>query len=354
VDGRIDKIAENLPKIKPTIMCGAPRIFEKLYSAINTSMRNTGGTKYKIFKWAFKVGKQAYERDLAGKGGGGLKVAIADRLVFSKIRERLGGRFRALVSGSAPLNKDIAEFFHIAGMTIYEGYGLTETSAGAYLNLPDAYRFGTVGRPMADVEVRIDEDGEILLRGVPVMRGYHNLPEETARVFTSDGFLRTGDIGEIDEDGFLKITDRKKDLIKTSGGKYIAPSHLEGELKALCPYVSQVLVIGQARNFVTMVLTLDPDVVRTMTAPGAAFEGKSYAEVAASQQMHDTIEASVTELNAKLNRWETVKKFTILPRDLALEHGELTPSLKVKRKAVETNFASEIENMYEGVLTDVG
>jgi long-chain acyl-CoA synthetase len=283
-----------------------------------------------------------------------LKVAIADRLVFSKIRERLGGRFRALVSGAAPLSKDIAEFFHIAGMTIYEGYGLTETSAGAYLNVPDSYRFGTVGRPMADVEVRIDEDGEILLRGVPVMRGYHNLPEETARAFTPDGFFRTGDIGEIDADGFLKITDRKKDLIKTSGGKYIAPSHLEGELKALCPYVSQVLVIGQARNFVTMVLTLDPDVVRTLTAPGAAFEGKSYAEVAGSPQMHDMIEASVKELNAKLNRWETVKKFTILPRDLALEQGELTPSLKVKRKAVETNFATEIESMYEGVLTDVG
>jgi long-chain acyl-CoA synthetase len=356
VDGRIDKIAENLPKIRPTLMCGAPRIFEKLYNAINSAMRDAGGAKYKIFKWSFKVGRQAYQRELAGKPVGGLlavKRNLADKLVFSKLRARLGGRFRVLISGSAPLNKDIAEFFHIAGMTIYEGYGLTETSAGSFLNRENKFRFGTVGIPMGDLEVRIDEDGEILLRGVPVMRGYHNLPEETARVFTEDGFFRTGDIGEIDADGFLKITDRKKDLFKTSGGKYIAPSAIEGMFKAICPYVAQVVVIGQARNYVTMVVTIDPDVAAKLAAAEGPFHGKSYAEIASSPEMHAMIEASVKELNSKLNRWETVKKFTILPRDLSIETGELTPSLKVKRRTVEENFSTEIEKMYEGTLAEV-
>ncbi len=356
VDGRIDKIAENLPKIKPTIMCGAPRIYEKLYNGVNGAVRTAGGAKYKIFKWAFKVGKQAYALELQGKKPTGLlktQLNLADKLVFSKIRERLGGRIRVLVSGAAPLSKEIAEFFHIAGLTIYEGYGLTETSAGAYINVPDGYRFGTVGRPMADMEVRIAEDGEVELRGVPVMRGYHNLPAETAACFTPDGFFKTGDIGEIDADGFLKITDRKKDLIKTSGGKYVAPTHLEGEFKAICPYVSQVVVIGQARNFVTMVLTLDPDVVKGLAAPGGQFEGKSYEQVVASPEMHAMITASIKELNSRLNRWETVKKFTILPRDLSVETGELTPSMKIKRRVVETTFSAEIEKMYEGALSEV-
>jgi long-chain acyl-CoA synthetase len=356
VDGRIDKIAANLPQIKPTFMCGAPRIFEKIYNGINTLMKSEGGTKLKIFRWAVRTGKSAYACQVAGKRVGvmlGIKRGLADRLVFSKIRARVGGRMRAMVSGSAPLNRDIAEFFHIAGMTIYEGYGLTETSAGSYLNLPDHVKFGTVGRPIADLEVRLDEDGEVLLRGVPVMRGYHNLPEETARAFTADGFFRTGDIGEIDADGFLKITDRKKDLIKTSGGKYVAPSLLEGGLKAICPYVSQVLVIGQARNFVTMVVTLDPDVVKSLSSAEDPFHGMSYAQVAASPQMHALIDESVQQLNSTLNRWETVKKFTILPRDLTIDAGELTPSLKVKRKGVETNFAHEIESMYEGALAEV-
>jgi long-chain acyl-CoA synthetase len=356
VDGRIDKIAETLPKLAPTVMCAAPRIFEKLYGAINGAMRDAGGSKYKIFKWAFRVGREAYQREQAGKPVGGLLAMrrnLADRLVFSKLRARLGGRFRVLISGSAPLNKEIAEFFHIAGMTIYEGYGLTETSAGAFLNRETKVRFGTVGVPLGDMEVRIDADGEVLLRGVAVMRGYRNLPEETARVFTPDGFFRTGDIGEIDADGFLKITDRKKDLFKTSGGKYIAPSHIEGMLKALCPYVAQVVVIGQARNFVSMVLTIDPDVATKLAAAEGPFHGKSYAEIATSPEMHAMIETSVKELNSRLNRWETVKKFTILPRDFTIETGELTPSMKVKRAGVERNFSTEIESMYEGALAEV-
>jgi long-chain acyl-CoA synthetase len=356
VDGRIDKIAQLLPEIKPTFMCGAPRIFEKIYNGINTMMKNEGGAKLKIFRWAVRTGRKAFAREQAGKPVGlglGMRRSLADKLVFSKIRARVGGRMRAMVSGSAPLNQDIAEFFHIAGMTIFEGYGLTETSAGSYINLPDHVKFGSVGRPIADLEVRLDEDGEVLLRGIPVMRGYHNLPDETARVFTPDGYFRTGDIGEIDTDGYLRITDRKKDLIKTSGGKYIAPSHLEGQFKALCPYASQVIIIGQARNYVTMLVTIDPDVARSLAAAEGPFHGRSYSDIAASAEMHGMIEASVKELNAGVNRWETVKKFTVLPRDLSIEAGELTPSLKVKRKGVETNYAVEIESMYQGVLAEV-
>jgi len=352
VDGRLDKLITNLPAVRPTIMCGAPRIYEKLYNGIISRTKAEGGAKWRIFQWAFNVGKQMYAAELAGKQPSGLlklRHAVADKLVFSKIRDRLGGRIRVLVSGAAPLSKDIAEFFHAAGLTIYEGYGLTETSAGAYLNVPDAYRFGTVGRPMADMEVRIASDGEVELRGVAVMRGYHNLPEESANCFTPDGFFKTGDIGEIDSAGFLKITDRKKDLIKTSGGKYVAPTHIEGEFKAICPIVSQVVVIGQARNYVTMVLTLDPDAMPAWTA-GGPLAGRSYAEVAASPEAHAMIEGYVKELNARLNRWETVKKFTILPRDLSIESGELTPSMKIKRKVVETTFADNIEKMYEGSL----
>ena len=353
VDGRIDKLIELLPQIKPTIMCAAPRIFEKLYNGIISRTRAEGGAKWKIFQWAFRVGKENYALQQQGKKGGGFKVNLADRLVFSKIRDRLGGRIRVLVSGAAPLSKEIAEFFHVAGLTIYEGYGLTETSAGAYINVPDAFRFGTVGKPIADMEVRIAEDGEVELRGVAVMRGYHNQPQATADVFTSDGFFKTGDIGEIDADGYLRITDRKKDLIKTSGGKYVAPSHIEGQFKAICPFASQVMIIGHSRNFVTMLLTLDPDAVRTMTAgEGTPFSGKTYEEVVASPVTHAMVEGYIKELNTKLNRWETVKKFEILPRDLAVETGELTPSLKVKRKVVETTFAPQIEKMYEGALAD--
>jgi long-chain acyl-CoA synthetase len=356
VDGRIDKLVELLPSIQPTIMCAAPRIFEKLYNGIISRTRAEGGAKWKIFQWAFKVGKQVYDLELKGKKPSGLlkiRHNLADKLVFSKIRARLGGRIRVLVSGAAPLSKDIAEFFHVAGLTIYEGYGLTETSAGAYLNVPDRFRFGTVGHPIADMEVRIAEDGEIELRGVAVMRGYHNQPEATADVFTPDGYFKTGDIGEIDADGYLRITDRKKDLIKTSGGKYVAPSHIEGQFKAICPIVSQVVVIGQARNFVTMLLTLDPDAVRTMTAAeGTPLSGKSYDEVVASPAAQAMVEGYIKELNTKLNRWETVKKFEILPRDFSVESGELTPSLKVKRKVVETTFAPQIEKMYEGSLAE--
>ncbi|MFB9181178.1 AMP-dependent synthetase/ligase [Dactylosporangium sucinum] len=355
VDGRVDKLIDNLGKIRPTLMCSAPRVFEKVYNRVVTGAQADGGLKWKIFTWAVGVGKKASAERLAGRTPGGLlavQAGIADKLVFSKLRARLGGRMRAMVSGSAPLSKEIGEFFFAAGLPILEGYGLTETSAGSFVNREDAPRIGTVGQALGDLQAKLDTDGEVLLKGTPVMRGYHNLPEETAAAFTDDGWFRTGDIGEFDDQGYLRITDRKKDLIKTSGGKYVAPSYIEGLFKSVCPYTSQAVVVGQARNYVTMLVTLDPDAIKGW-AEGTPLAGKSYEEIAASKEAHDLVEGYVTELNTKLNRWETVKKFSILARDLSIEDGELTPSLKVKRRAVEKSFAQDIEQMYAGSLAEL-
>jgi long-chain acyl-CoA synthetase len=355
VDGRVDKIAENLGIVRPTLMAAAPRIFEKVYNRVVTGVQEEGGAKAKIFAWAVKVGRSKVALEQAGRkvpAGLAAQYRVADKLVFSKIRQRLGGRIRYLVSGSAPLSVPIAAFFAAAGLPISEGYGLTESSAGNCVNRPDALRIGTVGPTLGDLEIKIDTDGEVLLRGAPIMRGYHNLPDETAAAFTEDGWFRTGDIGELDDHGHLKITDRKKDLVKTSGGKYIAPSHIEGLFKALCPLTSQVLVIGQARNYCSMLITLDPESVAAWSH-GGPLEGKSYAEVVTSPQAEEYVAAAVKQLNEKLNRWETIKKFAILPRDLTIEDGEITPSLKLKRRVVEANFKAEIERMYEGALAEV-
>jgi long-chain acyl-CoA synthetase len=355
VDGRVDKLVENLAKIRPTLMCAAPRVFEKVYNRAVTTAQSAGGAKAKIFAWAVRVGKEKVDREQEGKSispGLKLRYAIANKLVFSKLQARLGGRIRVLVSGAAPLSREIAEFFAAAGLPIMEGYGLTETSAGNFVNRPEKLKIGTVGRALGDLECRLDTDGEILLRGTPVMRGYHNRADETAAAFTEDGFFRTGDIGEKDAEGYLRITDRKKDLVKTSGGKYIAPSYIEGMFKAICPIASQVVVVGQARNFCTMLITLDPDAV-TGWAAATALAGRPYAEIVRSSEAEAFVAQHVKELNAKLNKWETIKKFTILPRDLTIEDGEMTPSMKVKRRGVETNFAAEIARMYEGSIAEI-
>ncbi|MEU7995443.1 long-chain fatty acid--CoA ligase [Micromonospora sp. NPDC049060] len=355
VDGRVDKLVELLSVIRPTLMCGAPRVFEKVYNKAVTTAQAGGGAKAKIFGWGVRVGKEKVALEQAGRPlptGLKLKYTVAEKLVFSKLQARLGGRIRVLVSGAAPLSPEIATFFAAANLPISEGYGLTETSAGNFVNPPDGLRIGTVGKAMGDLECRIDTDGEILVRGRPVMRGYHNLPEETAAAFTEDGFFRTGDIGTLDSDGYLKITDRKKDLVKTSGGKYIAPSHIEGMFKATCPYTSQAVVIGQARNYCTMLVTLDPEAIKGWAA-GTPLEGRDYTEIVTSPEAKAMVEGYVAELNAKLNRWETIKKVAILPRDLTIEDGEITPSLKIKRRGVESNFAGEIEKMYAGTLAEL-
>ncbi len=353
VDGRVDKLVEKLATVRPTLMAAPPRIYEKIYNTVVATATAGGGAKAKIFGWAVRVGKRAVALEQEGErvpAGLALRRRIADRLVFTKLRARLGGRIRVLCSGSAPLSSEIGLFFEAAGLCLVEGYGLTETSAGNLVNRPERNRIGTVGQRLGDLEVRLDKDGEVLVRGAPVMRGYHNLPAETAEAFTPDGFFRTGDIGALDADGYLRITDRKKDLIKTSGGKYVAPSHIEGLFKSICPYTSQVLVIGQSRNYCTMLVTLDPDAIAKWAANGP-LAGRPYAEVVASAQARALVEGYVTELNGQLNRWETIKRFTILPRDLSIEDGELTPSMKIKRRIVEKSFAEQIEELYAGTVT---
>ncbi len=347
VDGRVEKIIDNLAVVRPTFMGAAPRIFEKAHSRIVTMTQNEGGAKAKIFDWAFKVGTDVSRRKLAGQGVPphlAVQHAVADRLVFSKIRDRFGGRVRFFISGAAALNREVAQWFHAAGILILEGYGLTETSAGSTVNRPDNYRFGTVGLPFDGTELKIAEDGEILIKGPGVMQGYHNLEEQTQESL-KDGWFHTGDIGEIDADGFVRITDRKKDLFKTSGGKYVAPSLVEGQFKALCPYASQMVVHGNERNFCTAIITLDPDQIQEW-AKRNGLEGRPYEEIVASPQAYEMVEGYIDELNTRLNRWETVKKFIILEHDLSVETGEVTPSLKVKRKVVESNYKDRLDALY--------
>ena len=348
VDGRVDKIIENLAIVKPTFMGAAPRIFEKAHGRIVTMQAAEGGAKEKIFKQAFAVGLKVDKLKREGKSVPlPLKVqhGLFDKLVFSKIRDRFGGRVRFFISGAAALNSEVAEWFHAAGINILEGYGLTETSAGSFVNRPDNYKFGTVGLVLTGTEAKIAEDGEVMIKGPGIMDGYHNLPEQTAEALTEDGWLHTGDIGEIDEEGFLKITDRKKDLFKTSGGKYIAPSAIESQFKAICPYASQFLVVGAERNYCVALLTLDPDQMTDWAAQNN-MEGASYAEVVQTPAVAAMVSKYVDELNGRLNRWETIKKHVILDHDLTVESGELTPSMKVKRKVVEENNSGTIKSLY--------
>jgi long-chain acyl-CoA synthetase len=348
IDGRVDKIVDNLAVVKPTFMGAAPRIFEKAHGRIVTMAQGEGRAKAKIFDRAFKVGIEVARRRRSGENVPPHLAAqhrMFDKLVFAKIRERFGGRLRFFISGAAALNSDVAEWFEAAGILILEGYGLTETSAGSVVNRPSNYKFGTVGLPFPGTDLRIADDGEVLIKGPGVMDGYHRLPDQDREVMTGDGWFRTGDIGEIDADGFLRITDRKKDLFKTSGGKYVAPSIIESQFKGMCPYASQILVHGSERNFCTALITLDPDAMATW-AEHHEMAGKRYSEVVASQAARGMVQGYIDQVNAKLNRWETIKKFVILPEDLSVESGELTPSLKVKRKIVEQNNKEQLDALY--------
>lgn len=348
VDGRVDKIVDNLAVVRPTFMGAAPRIFEKAHGRIVTMAHSEGAAKAKIFDWAFDVGVKVSRLKQEGKPIPGLLAAkhrVADKLVFSKIRERFGGRVRFFISGASALSPEVAEWFHAAGIVIIEGYGLTETSAGTFVNRPDHVKLGTVGPPFPGTEVKIAEDGEILVKGPGVMDGYHHLDEETRATLVGDGWLATGDIGEVDEDGFLRITDRKKDLFKTSGGKYVAPSNIEALFKALCPLASQMVVHGNERSFCSALVTLDPDAVADW-ADHHGMAGRPYEEVVTSDPMRAEIEGYIQELNDRLNRWETIKKFVILEHDLTIESGELTPSLKLKRRVVENNYRDRLDSLY--------
>jgi len=353
VDGRVDKIVENMGLVKPTFMAGPPRIFEKAHGRIALMFAGEKGIKKKLIDWALKVGGEM--RDVQARGEEpppGLKRRhdLATKLVLHKVQERFGGRVRFMISGSAPLNAEVARWFGSVGLLVQEGYGLTETSSGTTVNPPEhgSYQYGSVGWPLPGTEVRIaEEDGEILVKGPGVMRGYHNNPEATAEVLTEDGWFHTGDIGRIDDRGFLYVTDRKKDVFKTSGGKYIAPAEIEARFKGLCPFVSQFLVHGAGHNYATALVTLDPDAVAGWAAT-VGLEGRSYAEIVLSPQARALVQGYVDTLNDGLNRWETIKKFTILDKDLTIEEGDLTPSMKLRRKAVTEKHRAELDAMYDG------
>jgi long-chain acyl-CoA synthetase len=349
VDGRIDRIVDNLGVVRPTFMAGAPRVFEKVHGRVVSGIEAEGGVKAGLFGWAFGVGRKVSALRREGRRPGPVLAAqhaLADRLVLAKLRDRFGGRVRFFVSGSAALSRDVAEWFHAAGLLVLEGYGLTETSAACSVNRPDSFRFGTVGPALPDTEVRIDADGEVLVRGPGVMRGYHGLPGQTAEALDRDGWLHTGDVGRV-EDGLLRITDRKKDLIKTSGGKYVAPQPIEIAFPVLCPLASQFVVHGDGRNYCTALVTLDPEALARWATANDVAETDPVV-LARRDDVRAVVAAAVEELNAGLSRWETIKDFRVLDRDLTVEAGELTPSLKLKRRVVEARYRDLLDSMYVG------
>lgn len=346
IDGRVDRLVANLKAVRPTAMCGVPRIFEKVRAGVLTAVPSTH-VKARISRWAFAVGRSAYPYRSQGRRlplKMAAQYALADRLVFSKIRELLGGRIRFLISGSAKLSPQVQEWFHSFGIVIAEGYGITEAGAVNFFEPFTSTRFGYVGRVAPGMTATLAEDGEVLLRGPAVMRGYHGDPELTAQIMT-DGWLHTGDIGEFDADGFLRITDRKKDMIKTSGGKFVSPAEVESVVMANCPYASHVVVVGEGRKYVAALLALDAEKLHRW-AERRGLTDLSYGELAARPEIRRSIERFITRANRRLGQWETIKQFAILPNELSVESGEVTPTLKVRRKAVLERYADLVDSLY--------
>lgn len=332
--------------VRPTLLPSVPRVYEKVHSAVRARFDEATGIKRRLIDWALPVGREVSRLESAGLPVPAplrAKHRVADRLVFAKVRERLGGRLRIPVSGGAPLAQEIAEFFDAVGIRIIEGYGLTECTTACATNVPDRYRFGTVGRALPGFEVRIADDGEIEVRSETVFQGYFNEPEATAAVLGPDGWLKTGDIGELDDDGFLRITDRKKDILVTAGGKNVAPQNIENDLKT-SKYVSQALVVGDRRPYVAALITLDAEEV----ARWAAEQGleDDIATLSRDARVRKLIQGAVDNANRERSRFEQVKRFTILPRDFTMEDGEVTPTLKLRRRPVAEHFAAEIESLY--------
>ena len=322
------RVGDLAAQVKPTVLPSVPRVFEKVHTAVQTSFDEATGIKRKLIDWALRVGRRVSELKQAGRpvpAGLAVQHRLADRLVYSKVKAKLGGRLRLPISGGAPLAKEIAEFFHMIDITICEGYGQTECTTASNVNMPTRYRFGTVGPAIPGIEVRTADDGEVIVRGPNLFGGYYKDEAATREVLDAEGWLHTGDVGSI-EDGFLSITDRKKDIIVTAGGKNVSPQNIENELKA-SKYVSQALVIGDRRPFLTALITLDE-----------AAKGLSDAQ--------SLIDEVVEEVNRDKASFEQVKRFTILPRDFSAEHDEVTPTLKLKRKVCAEHFASEIEALY--------
>jgi len=343
----LEKLSENLKEVRPHFICSVPRVFEKVYAKVLSGVDVGSPAKNKIFHWALGVGRQVSRYLREGRTPPlGLRVqhALAHKLVFHKLHDALGGRLQFCVSGGAPLAREIAEFFHAVGILILEGYGLTETCPILSVNRLRRYKFGTVGQAFPGVELRIAEDGEVLARGANIAKGYYRKPEETAEVFKPDGWFHTGDIGEIDADGFLKITDRKKDLIKTAGGSYVAPQYIENLLKG-DPFVSQAMADGDRRPYPVALITLNAEELGKF-ARNAGLGDKPVAELARSPAVVERVRRTVDAANEQLPSYARVKRFAVLPADFTQEGGELTPTLKVKRKEVRAKYADLIEALY--------
>jgi len=343
----IDKLRDNLPEVKPHFICSVPRVFEKVYAGVIAKAEAGSPLKKKIFHWAVSVGREVSKLQQARKpvpAGLAFKHRIAHKLVFSKLHEALGGRLRFAVSGGAPLSKEIAEFFHAAGILILEGYGLTETCPSLTFNRLDNFRFGSVGQAQPGIEIKIAADGEILGRGPNIAKGYFKKPEATAEVFLPDGWFATGDIGRLDGDGFLYITDRKKDLIVTAGGMNIAPQNIENLLKG-DPFISQAMVHGDKRPYPVALLTLNPEELAKF-AKAQGILDTDPASLAKHPKVVERVSRIVEERNGELQSYAKVKKFTILPADFTVENGLLTPTLKVKRKIITEKHRELLDSLY--------
>jgi long-chain acyl-CoA synthetase len=339
------KIIPNLTEVKPGYFPSVPRIFEKIYTAATSEVEKSGGLKKAVFNWAIGVGKKVREKERAGEPIGWLlrkQYEFADKQVLSKIRGLFGGKIKNCVTGAAPINPEILRFFDAAGVLVLEGWGMTETSTAATVARPDAFKFGKVGKAFAGCEIKIADDGEILVKGPNVFQGYYK-NEEATRETLEGGWLHTGDIGELDADGYLSITGRKKDIIITAGGKNITPANLEAEIKQ-SPYVSQCVVIGDRRPYLVALITLDPEECAKLG------EERGWpadpAELADHDGMRQMLQEHLDQVNEKFARVEQVKKFEILPQDLSQEGGELTPTLKVKRNVVADKYEKEVDELY--------
>ena len=343
-----DRLAVNLQEIKPTMVLGVPRVYEKIYGAVMKSVEESNPVRRRIFAWAREVGAQASPYRLQDRKMPlplRWQFALADRLVFEKLRQRFGGRIRFFVTAAAPISKEIIEFFHSLGILILEGYGLTETSAPTNVNRPDWAKFGTVGPPLPGVQIKLDQDGEILVKGGNVFKGYYRDPELTRQVFTADGWFRTGDVGEIDSDGFLRITDRKKDILITAGGKNIAPQNIENMLK-VSRWISEAMIFGDRRKYLVALLTLNEDEIKAY-ARAEGLKSESLEELVKEPKVQELIQKEIDEKNKELPSFSTIKKFQALPRQFTLEDGEVTPTLKLKRRVIAQKFKDVIDAMYE-------
>jgi long-chain acyl-CoA synthetase len=345
----VEQVVGNLAEVRPTVMCSVPRFYEKVHVRVREKVANDPAYRQRLFAWALKVGGEAFQHRVNRTSPGPalrLKHALADRLVFKKIRARVGGRIRVFVSGGAPLAKEVAEFFGAAGLLILEGYGLSETSPVIAVNIPDAMRPGTVGRPIPGVEVKIAPDGEILTRGPHVMKGYFRKPDATAAAIDPEGWFHTGDIGHLDPDGFLVITDRKKDLIVTSGGKKVAPQPIENRLK-MNPLIGEVVIVGNRRNFPAALVVPNFEALEAW-ARQKGLDFKSREELINRPEVVTHYEQIIQEMTQDLAQFEKIKKIALLPSEFTLAAGELTPTLKVKRQVVEEKYKDVIDRLYGG------